>query len=121
MKNIKSIVLSLVLLNCLLPEKISSQENTTYNFLKLDIGARAAALGGSFITGKNDVNTIFYNPAALSTLTESQADIGFFKYLLDINSGNLAYSQKLAGSGYVGAGIRYVNYGSFDGRDEQTI
>jgi len=54
------------------------QSNTTYDFLKLDIGARASALGGSFTSSTNDVNTIFYNPAALSTLINRQASVGFF-------------------------------------------
>jgi hypothetical protein len=121
MKNIKSLVLPLVLFISLSSNLIFSQSNTTYNFLKLDIGARAAALGGSFITGTNDVNTIFYNPAALSTLTEKQAAIGFFKYLLDINSGNIAFSQRFKDAGYFGAGIRYINYGSFEGYDEQSV
>ncbi|MBK7157351.1 MAG: hypothetical protein IPH77_02030 [Ignavibacteria bacterium] len=53
------------------------QSNTTYDFLKLDIGARASALGGSFTSSTNDVNTIFYNPAALSTLINRQASVGF--------------------------------------------
>lgn len=121
MKNIKSVVAALVLLIILSSNTIFSQSNTTYNFLKLDMGARAAALGGSFISATNDVNSIFYNPAALSTLTEKQAAIGFFKYLLDINSGNISFSQRYKDAGYFGAGIRYVNYGSFDGYDEQSV
>ncbi len=121
MKNIKSVAAILVLLIVFSSNSTFSQSNTTYNFLKLDVSARAAALGGSFISGANDVNTIFYNPAALSTLTEKQAAIGFFKYLLDINSGNIAYSQKIKDAGYLGAGIRYMNYGSFEGYDEQSV
>ena len=96
------------------------QSNTTYDFLKLDIGARASALGGSFTSSTNDVNTIFYNPAALSTLINRQASVGFFKYLLDINSGNISYGQKFKNSGYIGGGIRFINYGSFEKFDEQS-
>lgn len=97
-----------------------SQNNTTYSFLNLDAGARASALAGSFSSNTNDVMSIFYNPAALSTLNKSQVNAGFYKYLLDINAGNAAYSQKLKNSGYIGAGIRYINYGSFDKFDEQS-
>lgn len=99
---------------------VFSQNNTTYSFLNLDAGARASALAGSFSSNTNDVMSIFYNPAALSTLNKSQVNAGFYKYLLDINAGNAAYSQKLKNSGYIGAGIRYINYGSFDKFDEQS-
>ncbi len=84
------------------------------------MGARASALGGSFTSTTNDVNSIFYNPAALSTLNNSQASVGFFKYLLDINSGYASYTQKYKDLGYFGVGVRYMNFGSFDKYDEQT-
>jgi long-subunit fatty acid transport protein len=96
---------------------IYSQTNTTYNFLRLDVGARASSLSGSFTAMENDVNVIFYNPAGLATVTEKQASVGFYKYLLDINSGNAAYVQKYKDIGYIGAGIQYINYGSFDRYD----
>jgi hypothetical protein len=95
-----------------------SQKNDTYNFLRLDVGARPSALAGSFTSVTGDVNSIFYNPAGLATLNNSQATVGFFKYLLDINSGNAAYSQKYKDLGYFGIGIRYINYGTFDKYDE---
>jgi long-subunit fatty acid transport protein len=91
-----------------------SQTNTTYNFLRLDVGARASALAGSFTAMENDVNVIFYNPAGIATVKNKQASVGFYKYLLDINSGNAAYVQKYEDIGYIGAGIQYINYGSFE-------
>lgn len=103
------------------PDISSSQVSSTYNFLKLDVGARASALGGSFSTSVDDSYSMFYNPAAISTITKSQGRVGFHKYLLDINGGTAAYNQKLGNSGYFGAGIRYVNYGSFEGYDENSV
>jgi long-subunit fatty acid transport protein len=66
---------------------------------------------------ENDVNVIFYNPAGIATIKDRQASVGFYKYLLDINSGNAAYVQKYKDIGYIGAGIQYINYGSFDKYD----
>lgn len=98
-----------------------SQVSSVYSFLKLDAGARASALGGSFSSSADDAYSIFYNPAAISTITKRQGKVGFNKYLLDINGGVGAYSQKLGNSGYVGAGISYLNYGSFDQYDENSV
>ncbi|MDQ3193617.1 MAG: PorV/PorQ family protein, partial [Bacteroidota bacterium] len=120
MKNIKSVLIVLVFTVFLSPRISFSQNNSAYNFLKLDIGARASALGGSSISATNDVNSIFYNPAGISTLTGKQASFGFFKYLLDINSGNISFGQRYKDAGYFGAGIRYINYGSFDLIDGQA-
>jgi hypothetical protein len=97
-----------------------SQSDKIYNFLNLGVDARSSALANSFVSVQDDVNSIFYNPAGLSTITTSQGSVGFFKYLLDINSGNAAYGQQYKDIGYVGVGIRYVNYGSFKKFDEQS-
>jgi long-subunit fatty acid transport protein len=102
----------------LFTSNIYSQDNTTYNFLKLDVDAKSSAIAGSTVSMVNDVNGIFYNPAILTTLKSSQASVGFYKYLLDINSGNASYTQKFKDYGYFGAGIRYFNYGTFDKYDE---
>jgi len=100
---------------------LGAQSLTVYNFLKLDVDARSSSMAGSFVSMENDANSIFYNPAGLSTLTEKKASVGFFKYLLDINSGNLAYSQKYKDIGYFGIGIRYINYGTFDKYDDNIV
>jgi len=120
MSNNKFLALTMVLLTFLISKNTFSQSQTTYDFLNLNVGARASSLGGSFTSTVNDVNSIFYNPAGLSTLTRSQAQVGFFKYLLDINSGYASYTQKYKDLGYIGAGIRYMNYGSFDKFDEES-
>ena len=95
-----------------------AQQQNTYDFLKLNVDARSSAMAGSFVSMENDVNAIFYNPAGLATLSNKQASVGFFKYLMDINAGNASYSQKYKDIGFFGAGIRYINYGTMDKYDE---
>lgn len=99
----------------------SAQGQTTYNFLRLDVDARSASLAGSFVSMTNDINGIFYNPSSLTTLESPRASIGFFKYLMDINSGNAAFGLKYKDWGYFGIGVRYVNYGTFDKYDENYV
>jgi hypothetical protein len=90
---------------------------TAFSFLRNDVSARAAALAGSFETVSNDPNAIFYNPASLGTIAGRKGSVGFFKHLLDINSGSASYSLPIEGVGRFGAGITFTNYGSFDETD----
>jgi hypothetical protein len=114
---VKSGVLSLVIV--IVTMRISHAEtNTVYSFLRNDVSPRAAALAGSFVTVTNDPNSIFYNPAALSTLETPMGSLGFFKHLLDINAGYVSYGMPYEDIGYFGAGILYTNYGSFDETDD---
>ncbi len=112
---IKKLIFAVIVLYSI---NLYSQVNSTYNFLKLEVDARSAALAGSLIATENDVNMIYYNPACIATINKPQASLGFFKYLLDINSGNAAYAQSYNNVGYFGASIRYVNYGEFEKYDE---
>ncbi len=95
-----------------------AQSNTVYNFLRSDVSARAAALAGSFVTVTNDPNLLFYNPAGIGTLEQPSGSVGFFKHLLDINSGYVCYGQAFEGIGHFGVGVLYTNYGSFTETDE---
>jgi hypothetical protein len=95
-----------------------SQSNTVFNFLRNDVSARAAALAGSFVTVTNDPNALFYNPAGLGTLEQPYGSVGFFKHLLDINSGYVSYGQDFEGIGHFAVGVLYTNYGSFTETDE---
>ena len=94
------------------------ETNTVFNFLRTDVSSRAAGMAGSFVGVLNDPTTIFYNPAGLSTLTNPMGSVGFFKHLLDINTGYISYAQEIQGAGFVGASVLYTSYGSFTRTDE---
>ena len=97
---------------------ISIFSQNTYDFLRLDLSARAAALGGTFVSNTDDPNVIFYNPAGLKMLSGSPISFSFLKYLLDINFASITYSTELENIGRVAAGIKYANYGTFPAADE---
>jgi hypothetical protein len=108
----------LMLVLFVLPLYARAESNSAFNFLRNDVSPRAAALAGSFVTITNDPNSLFYNPAALSTLENPMGSVGFFKHLLDINAGYISYGQQYEDLGYFAAGILYTNYGSFDETNE---
>jgi len=97
---------------------VTSYSQSTYEFLRLDMSARAAALGGSFVANNDDPNIMFYNPAGLKMLTGSPASFSFLKHVLDINVASVVYSAEFEGLGRFGAGVKYINYGKFTAADE---
>ncbi|RPI66944.1 MAG: type IX secretion system protein PorQ [Ignavibacteriales bacterium] len=96
--------------------KINAQN--TYEFLRLDMSARAGALGGSFVSNNDDPDVIFYNPAGLQLLEDNPVSFSFVKHLLDINLASVSYSTEFDNLGRFGAGVKYINYGTFKGADE---
>ena len=102
----------------LLSSTAETATNTVFNFLRSDIGARPGALAGSFVAMTDDPSTLFYNPAALGTLTAPRISVSFLKNLLDVNAGSLVYGESFGDLGTFGAGIIYQNYGSFTETDE---
>ena len=115
MKKISSVVLITVFFVLFL---FSNSFSQTYQFLKLDLSARAAALGGTFVSNNDDPDVIFYNPAGLSLLEKNPISFSFVKHLLDINLASLSYSTYWNGVGRIGAAISYINYGTFTQADE---
>ncbi|MGB2960757.1 MAG: type IX secretion system protein PorQ [Bacteroidota bacterium] len=92
--------------------------NTIFNFLRNDVGARAAALAGSFVTVTDDPTAVFYNPASGGTLDTPRGSLGFLKQILDINSGHVVYGQDVEDFGSITGGILFTHYGSFTETDE---
>jgi len=90
----------------------------TYDFLRIDMSPRSAALGGSFVANNDDADVMFYNPAGMNLLSGDPVSLSYVNYLLDINLASLAYSTEYKGIGRFGAGIKYINYGDFTKADE---
>ncbi len=100
---------------------LTSKAQNTYEFLRLDMSARAGALGGSFVSNNDDPDVIFYNPAGLQLLTDSPISFSFAKHLLDINLASLSYSFQHEDFGRFGVAAKYINYGTFKGADENGV
>ncbi len=98
------------------PAIVRAADGGTFSFLRNDVSPRSAGLGGGFVTMTDDPTAIFYNPAAIATLSGQRFSVGFFKHLLDVNSGYASFGKQITNLGFVGAGVQYINYGKFDGR-----
>jgi hypothetical protein len=54
-------------------------------FLKIGVGARAAALGGSFTAIANDVSTIYWNPAGITNINGFSLAVSHNEWFADIS------------------------------------
>jgi hypothetical protein len=90
----------------------------TYEFLRLDASPRPAALAGTYVANADDPNVIFYNPAGMANLSGQPISFSYLSHLADINYASISYSHKFEGIGRFGAGIQYINYGTFTEADQ---
>ena len=96
----------------------SSAGTTGFELFRTDGSARNTALGGSLIALSGGLHTLYSNPAGLADIKGRSGSVGFFKHVLDLNSGNLAYAHPVTGRSTLALGITYFDYGSFDKADE---
>ncbi len=91
---------------------------TAANFLKLGVGARAAALGDAFTVIVDDSTSLYWNPAGLAKMEKRQFSATYNMWFAGINQGYLGMGFPLAREGVAAGGVNYVDMGDFDGRDE---
>lgn len=91
-----------------------------YQFLNLAQSPRQAALGGKTVTVVDyDVNQVFYNPATINQKMDNQLAVNYGSYFGEVSYGTAAYAYTWDRHVQTfHAGVSYVNYGNFEGRDE---
>lgn len=94
---------------------------STYEFLNLINSPRQAALGGKNITTYDyDPTSALYNPANINFRMDNQLSLNYVNYIADINYGTASYAYLYdRRTQVIHAGVTYINYGQFEGFDEQ--
>jgi hypothetical protein len=93
---------------------------SVYQFLNLAQSPRQAALGGKTVTVVDyDVNQAFYNPATINAKMHNRLSANYGSYYGEVSYGTAAYAYNYDRHLQTfHAGISYINYGTFKGRDE---
>lgn len=93
-----------------------------YSFLNLPFSAKAASLGGNNISlDDKDPNISLENPGYRADIPNHYAIFNYIWYMTGIKYGNFLYNFKQKSTDNYSIGIRYINYGTFDGRDNIGI
>lgn len=118
MQNVNAIVL-LIVSSLIVSVPIYAQDKytgiTSAHFLKLDVGARQAAMAGAFAGLANDVNTINYNPAGLLQIGTISMTAMHNQWFQTIKYEYLGYAQKVWWGGAIGGNLSYIYMGDIAG------
>ena len=92
----------------------------TYPFLNLVTSPRQAALGGKVITiYDDDVNQAHFNQATINDEMDNHLALNYGNYFKEVTYGTASYAYTYDRHLQTfQAGVNYVNYGSFEGYDE---
>lgn len=96
---------------------------STYQFLNLVSSPRQAALGGKVITNIDyDVTSGLYNPATINVDMDNQLALNYSSYLggISYGTGAYAYTWDIHVQTFH-VGMTYINYGKFDGYDQNGV
>jgi len=92
-------------------------ENTSADFLKINIGARQTAMGGAFCAIADDVTTINLNPAGLTQLKQTEISATHTKWIVDTNIDFIVFAIPLKTS-VVGGSVVYLSHAEIEARDD---
>lgn len=90
--------------------------STTASFLKIDTGARPAAMGGAYTAVADDVNALYYNPGGLPNIGRRELGATHAQWLLGSKFDFLGFTQPTA-KGAFGLGVTRLTSGSLEGRN----
>ena len=84
-------------------------------FLSLGGSARAAAMANVFGFAKNDLGSVFHNPAGLASVDGTGIFLSNTNWIDDINVIHVALSHNAGDYGVFGLTLQTINYGDFNG------
>ena len=93
---------------------------TSLNFLKLGVGARAAAMGGAFSAISDDASACFWNPAGLSDAPPLEVFFMHNRWIADISQSAASVTFDVP---YVrmGVSMNYFNMGELERRTDNSV
>lgn len=112
-------LLALLVLIVLCPLQLGAQSfnksgRTAFQFVKIGIGARQAALGEAAISEVRDINGVFWNPANITGVENGEASFTYTRWLADLNYYSGAAGFRWPGVGVIGLSYASLSYGDLE-------
>src|SRR6186713_1956186 len=120
----KRYTLALIILSSFTLSETSGQigGSAIYSFLNIPASARIAAMGGTFVSVKDDdLNCGLQNPAALNPGMDQYLSLSAVTYPANIKFGDAAYAKDFKKLGTFDIWMHYASYGDFKEADETGV
>ena len=91
---------------------ITKVGTTAAQFLKIGIGARPIALGGSFVANGNDLSALYWNPAGISHVDGSAVQVAYTQYLADLSYSYAAFGTSFGSAGTIAVSLILLDSGT---------
>ncbi|TFG94455.1 MAG: PorV/PorQ family protein, partial [Calditrichales bacterium] len=112
-KNI-SLIVAMLLFSNLAYGTFNKAGRTSLQFLKIGVGARSAALGEACIANMYGINSAFWNPAALTTVTGGEAAFNYVRWIGDLDVMAAAIGYNIEGIGVFALNYTGLDYGDLE-------
>lgn len=110
MRNILTLALILI---CASPAFAGKEGTSGAQFLKIGVGARAAAMGDAYDTVASNAEAIFWNPSGLVGVQNHSITVSDNEWIADTRVISGAYAKRF-GFGTFGVGVHYLMYGQME-------
>lgn len=100
---------------------VADTGKATAQFLKVDVGARGAALQGAYSAMVDEASALYWNPAALTKIPSKSVTFMHAIYVESTAFDYLGYGQRLGEKCALGFGVQYFTAGSIPQTDENGV
>lgn len=102
------------LLQPIAAQTVTKTGTTAAKFLSIGVGARANSMGGAFSAVANDVSALYWNPAGIANINETQTLFSYTKMFADININYFGLVIPAGEYGTFGASVTALNVGDME-------
>lgn len=100
---------TMVLGTSLTAREVTKTGTTAAPFLNIDVGARAVGMGGAFVSVADDITAMYWNPAGLAQLTQSEALFSYTQWIADVTFNYAAFTAPLGNAGVFGVNATFLS------------
>jgi hypothetical protein len=109
----RKILITALILICASPAFAGKEGTSGAQFLKIGVGARAAAMGEAYDTVASGAGAIFWNPSGLVGVQNHSITVSDNEWIADTRVISGAYAKRF-GFGTFGVGVHYLMYGEME-------
>lgn len=107
-------ILAAALMQPIAAQTVTKTGTTAAKFLSIGVGARANSMGGAFSAVANDVSALYWNPAGIANINETQTLFSYTKMFADININYFGLVIPAGEYGTFGASVTALNVGDME-------